>query len=81
MQFVNECVGFFVAHGARTFKPTDSTTALLYELLRNSTKGSVPTVKHIVNVSSYRKADRKGYFKSHTTENRSTFITFQMYLQ
>ena len=39
--FADDAIGYFVSHGARSFKPTDSITAKLYELLRNSLKGSM----------------------------------------
>ena len=39
--FADDAVSYFVSHGARSFTPTDSITAKLYELLRNSPRGSV----------------------------------------
>lgn len=37
--FSNDCIGFFVTNGHRSWKETDSITAKLYEILRKTHKG------------------------------------------
>lgn len=40
-QFVDDAIGFYVTHGASSFKPHESTTAKLYSLLQKSTPSSM----------------------------------------
>lgn len=39
--FADDAIGYFVSHGARSFKASDCTTAKLYELLQKSTKKTI----------------------------------------
>ena len=39
--FADDAIGYFVCHGARSFKASDCTAAKLYEQLQNSRNGTI----------------------------------------